>query len=141
MPAAMGAVTPGLFGGSGGGVGGVSVLSEMSGASVLHLGRVHHILSVMRQLDVGGGPGPLVSVPGVGAGVPVGDGRVRGSVCDGARVAERGAVVRVRVRGQVRGLQVRHLRGVDDAAVVGERRRTVFVEACAEIELFSFVLA
>lgn len=51
MPAAV--VAPGLFGRGGGGVRGVSVLRQVDGACVLHLGGVHYVLAVVGQLDVG----------------------------------------------------------------------------------------
>lgn len=50
MPAAV--VAPGLFGGCGGSVRGVSVLGQVDGARVLHFGGVYHVLAVVGQLDV-----------------------------------------------------------------------------------------
>lgn len=52
MPAAVGSVAPGFLGSGGGGVGRGRVLVEMGCAGVLHLRRVHHVLSVVGQLDV-----------------------------------------------------------------------------------------
>lgn len=110
-------------------MGGGGVLGEMGGAGVLHLRGVDDVLSVVGQLDVGRGAGPLAVVSGVAAVRGDGDGEGSGNVSVSG-VAERGAVVRVRVRGQVCGLQVRYLRGVHDAAVVRQRSGAVFDETC-----------
>lgn len=130
MPAAVGA--PGLLGGGGGGVGHGRVLGEMCRARVLDLGRVDHVLAVVGELDVCGWAVPFAVAAGVATGVAAVrgpfDGERGGHV---ARVAERRAVVCVRVRCQVRGLQVRHLGRVNHAAVVRQRGGAVLDETCA----------
>lgn len=46
-------MAPGFFRGGSGGSSDVSVLSQVSGASVLYLRCVHYVMTVMSELDMG----------------------------------------------------------------------------------------
>lgn len=119
-------VAPGFFGGGGGGVGGVRVLGEVRSSGVLDLRGVDHVLAVVRELDVRRGAGPLAVAGGVVRGGSVVRGRGGRGVVGGGQGVR--AVGRVLQGGEVGGLQVGNLRGVDHATVVGQGSGAVFVE-------------
>ena len=115
----------------------VGVLREVSGTGVLYLRGVYDVLSIVGELDVSLGSVPLAVADSVSSAVSCA--RAVARTVPGAEASTDAGVAAVRglgggggVRGDVSGLQVGDLGGVNDASVVGEGSGAVFHETCTE---------